>query len=138
MGEARRRSELRQATIGEHIGLRPGEPMVLKFFGWRGILDLAAKIPQGLDEEAQEQVVAFRTVAASATSDNPLQCVICRDPTIYPSLMGYARTASKSPHLVVMVVCEPCSSAAQSAEELRANILEALGEVELKTSDWAS
>jgi hypothetical protein len=71
--------------------------MVLKFFGWREILDLAAKIPQGLDEEAQEQVVAFRTVAASATSDNPPHCVICRDPTIYPSLMGYARTASKSP-----------------------------------------
>jgi hypothetical protein len=124
--------------IGEHIGLRPNEPMVLKFFGWREILDLAAKIPQGLDEEAQERITAFQTVAASATSDNPLQCAICRDPTVYPSLMGYARTASKSPYLVVMVVCEPCSSAAESAEELRAKILEALGEEELRTSNWAS
>jgi hypothetical protein len=135
MGEARRR---REKTIGEHIGLRPGEPMVLKLFGWREILDLAAKIPQGLDEEDQERVVAFRTVATCSTSGNPFQCVICRDPTIYPSLMFYARTASKSPFLVVMVVCEPCEAAAESAEELRANILEALGEVELKTSDWAS
>jgi hypothetical protein len=52
--------------------------------------------------------------------------------------MGYARTASKGPHLVVLVVCRPCEAAAQSVEELRANILEALGEEELKTSDWAS
>jgi hypothetical protein len=133
MGEARRRQ-----TIGEHIGQRPGEPMVLKFFGWRDLLDLAAKNPQGLDEEAQEQVVAFRTVATSATSDHPPHCVICRDPTIYPSLMLYARTASKGPHLVVMVVCQPCEAAAESAEELRANVLEALGEVELKTSSWPS
>jgi hypothetical protein len=135
MGEARRK---RQQTIGENIGQRPGEPMVLKFFGWREILDLAAKIPQGLDEEAQEQVVAFRTIAASVTLDNPPHCVICRDPTIYPSLMGYARTASKSPFLVVMLVCGSCSSAAESADELRAKILEALGEEELKTSNWAS
>jgi hypothetical protein len=52
--------------------------------------------------------------------------------------MGYARTASKSPFLVTMVVCGPCEAVAESAEELRANILEALGEVELKTSNWAS
>jgi hypothetical protein len=135
MGEARRK---RQQTIGEHIGQRPGEPMVLKFFGLRDILDLAAKIPQGLDEEAQEQVVAFRTVVASATSDNPPDCLICRDPTIYPALMGYARTVSKSPFLVTMVVCGPCEAAAESVEELRAKILEALGEEELKTSNWAS
>jgi len=135
MGEARRR---REKTIGEHIGLRPGEPMVLKFFRLSQILDLAAKIPQGLDEEDQERVAAFRTVAASATSDNPPQCLICRDRTLYPALMGYARTASKSPHLVVMVVCGPCEAAAESAENLRADILEALGEEELKTSDWPS
>jgi hypothetical protein len=135
MGEARRR---REKTIGEHIGQRPGEPMVLKFFDWRDILDLAAKFPQGLDEEDQERVVAFRTIAAGATSNHPLDCVICRNPTVYPSLMFYARIASKSPHLVVMVVCEPCSSAAKSADELRANILEGLGEEELKTSNWPS
>ena len=85
MGEARRR---REKTIGEHIGLRPGEPMVLKLFGWREILDLAAKIPQGLDEEDQERVVAFRTVATCSTSGNPPHCVICRDPTVYPSMIG--------------------------------------------------
>jgi hypothetical protein len=112
--------------------------MVLKFFGLPQILDLAAKIPQGLDEEGQERIAAFRTVTASATSDNPPDCLISRDPTIYPALMGYARTASKSPFLVTMVVCGPCEAAAGSAVELRANILEALGEVELKPSSWAS
>jgi hypothetical protein len=104
----------------------------------REILDLAAKIPQGLDEEDQERIAAFRTVTARATSDNPPDCLICRDPTLNPALMGYARTASKSPFLAIMVVCGPCEAAAGSAEELRANILEALGEVELKTSSWAS
>jgi hypothetical protein len=42
MGESNRR---RQRAIGEHIGLRPGEPMVLKFFGWDAILDLARRSP---------------------------------------------------------------------------------------------
>jgi hypothetical protein len=32
--------------------------MVLKFFGWNAILDLAAKVPRGFDEEAQEQLAA--------------------------------------------------------------------------------
>jgi hypothetical protein len=41
--------------------------MVLKFFGWPQILDLAAKIPPALDEEAQEQVAAFRAIAARAS-----------------------------------------------------------------------
>jgi hypothetical protein len=50
---------------------------MLKFFGWPQILDLAAKIPQGLDEEDQERIAAFRTVVASATSDNPTDCLIC-------------------------------------------------------------
>jgi hypothetical protein len=37
-----------------------------------------------------------------------------------------------------MVVCRPCSVAAETLEELRSNIVEALGEEELKTSNWAS
>jgi hypothetical protein len=96
MGEAKRRRERRE-TIGEHIGLRPGEPMVLKFFGLPQILDLAAKIPQGLDEEDQERIAAFRTVTARATSDNPPDCLICRDRTIYPALMGMREPPRRAP-----------------------------------------
>jgi hypothetical protein len=53
-------------------------------------------------------------------------------------MIGYVRTVSKSPFLVTMVVCRPCSAAAESEEELRSNIVEVLGEEELKTSNWAS
>jgi hypothetical protein len=78
-------------------------------------LRVRTQAPRGFDEEAQEQVAALRTAAASCTSDNPPHCVICRDPTVYPSLIGYARSASKSPFLVAMVVCRPCSDAAETA-----------------------
>jgi hypothetical protein len=137
MGERRR--ERRERTIGEDVGLLSGEPTVLKFFSGHDVLDLGLKFSfQGLDEEALEKLSALRAVAARATSDSPAHCLICRDVVMHPALIGYARTASKSPIGVVMVVCSPCSAAAGSAEELRANILEALGEVELKTSSWAS
>jgi hypothetical protein len=135
MGESKRK----QRTVGEHMELRPGEPVVLKFFTAHDILDLALKFSfQRLDEEAQERVGALRTVMAQATSDSPLHCVICHGATVFPGLIGYARSASKSPVGVVFVVCIPCSAGAESADDLRANIVEALGEEELKTSTWAS
>jgi hypothetical protein len=128
----------RKQTIGEYMELRPDEPIVLKFFSGHDVLDLAAKLPfQGLHEEAQEQVGALRTVMQRATSDNPPHCVICDDVTVFPSL-GYARSASKSPVGAVFVICTPCSMAAESADDLRVDIVAALGEKELKASTWAS
>jgi hypothetical protein len=136
MGESKRR---REKTIGEDMGLRSGEPMVLKFFSGRDILDLGLKFSfQGLDEEALEKLSALQAVAARATSDSPAHCLICRDVVMYPALIGYARTASKSRIGAVMIVCRPCSAAAETEDDLRASIVEALGEVELKTSNWAS
>jgi hypothetical protein len=131
MGEAKRKK-----TIGEHMELRPGEPMVLKFFTAHDILDPALKFPfQDFDEEAREQVVALQTVMAHSTSDNPPHCVICHAKTVFPGLIGFVRSASKSRVGAVFVVCRPCSVA---SEDIRGHVLEALGEEEIKTSAWAS
>jgi hypothetical protein len=124
-------------TIGEYMELRPGEPIVLKFFTAHDVLNLALKFSfQGLDEEAQERVGALQTVIARATSDKPPHCVICQDVTVFPGLIGYARSASKSEVGAVVVICMPCSSG--SSEAVRANVLAALGEEELKTSNLPS
>jgi hypothetical protein len=40
MGESKRQRQRRERTIGEDIGLRSGEPMVLKFFSGHDVLDL--------------------------------------------------------------------------------------------------
>jgi hypothetical protein len=70
---------------------------------------------QGLNEEDQERLAAYQTVAASATSDHPPRCVICRDVTSFPSFIGYAQgVLKKSFGLAVFVICRPCSSAAES------------------------
>jgi hypothetical protein len=80
MGESKRRRERRERTIGEDRGLRPGEPMVLKFFSGHDVLDLGLKFSfQGLDEEVLEKLSALKAVAARATSGSPAHCLICRD-----------------------------------------------------------
>ena len=130
MGEAKRK---RRRTIGEHMELRPGEPVVLKLFTGHDFLDLL--LSGSVDEEAQERLCAMRTVAERATSDSPPHCVICSDATVFPGLIGFMRSASKSRVGAVFVVCMPCSTA---SEDVRQDILEALGEEEIKTSTWAS
>jgi hypothetical protein len=59
MGEAKRK---RRRTIGEHMELRPGEPMVLKVFSGYDVLDLVLKGPSSLDEEAQEKAAALQAL----------------------------------------------------------------------------
>ena len=81
-----------------------------------------------------DRTAAMQTVAARATSDKPPHCVICQDVTVFPGLVGYARSASKSRVGAVFVICRPCSAAAESAAELRSNSIEGLGEEELKAS----
>jgi hypothetical protein len=133
MGEAKRRR--RQQKIGEHMELRPGEPIVLKLFTGHDFLDLLLSGAVDLgDEERQEKLCAVRTVAQRATSDSPPHCVICQDVTVFPSWIGFARSASRSRVGVVFVVCLPCSTA---SEDIRQDVLEALGEEEIKTSSWA-
>jgi hypothetical protein len=121
MGEAKRKK-----TIGEHLELKPGEPVVLKFFGGLDLLGGGV-----LDEEAQERIFALRTVMQRAMSGKPPHCVICDEATVYPGLIAYARAASKTPGGAVFVICQPCAVA---SEDLRGDILAALGEQELKTS----
>jgi hypothetical protein len=125
-------------TIGEYMELRPGEPIVLKVFSGHDVLDLLSRGPSSLDEEGQEKVIALQTVMQHATSEKPPPCVICQDVTIFPGLIGYARSASKGPIGAVFVICTACATAADSAEDLRAEIVKALREEELKTSNWAS
>jgi hypothetical protein len=125
----------RDKTIGEYMELRPGEPMVLKVFSGYDVLDLVFKGPSSLDEEAQEKVVALQAVMRQATSGNPPHCVICQDAPEFPGLIGFVRGALKSPRGAVFIVCMPCSTASGN---IRANVIEALGEEEVKTSDWAS
>jgi hypothetical protein len=127
MGESKRRR-----TIGEHMELRPGEPIVLKLFTGHDFLDL---LLSGAVDVRDEEAQAVRAVAQRATSDSPLHCVICQDVTVFPSRIGFGRSTSKSRVGAVFVVCMPCSVA---SEDIRQDILEALGEEELKTSDWAS
>jgi hypothetical protein len=130
MGEAKRKK-----TIGEHLELKPGEPVALKFFGAHDVLELMCKGPSSLDEEAWERVCALRTVMRHATSGKPPHCVLCDAPTAFPGLIAYARAASKTPGGAVFVICQPCAAA---SEDLRGDILAALGEKELETSSWPS
>jgi hypothetical protein len=130
MGEAKRK---RRRTIGEHMELRPGEPMVLKLFTGHDFLDLL--LSGAGDEEAQEKLCAMRTVAERSTSDSPPHCVICHAKTVFPGWIGFVRSASKSRVGAVFVVCRRCSTA---SEDIRQEILGALGEEEIKTSTWAS
>jgi hypothetical protein len=129
MGEARRK---RRQTIGEQMELRSGEPIVLKLFTGHDFLDL---LLSGAVDVREEKAQAVQAVAQRATSDSPPHCVICQDVTVFPSWIGFARSASKSRVGVVFVVCLPCSTA---SEDIRRDILEALGEEEIKTSSWAS
>jgi hypothetical protein len=122
-------------TIGEYMELRPGEPMVLKLFSGQDVLDLVFKDPSNLDEEAAERMAALQAVMQQATSGNPPHCVICQDAPEFPGLIGYARSASKSPVGAVFIVCMTCSTA---SPDIRKDVIKALGEEEIKTSDWPS
>jgi hypothetical protein len=136
MGESkRRRQEKWDKTIGEYMDLRPGEPMVLKLFSGQDVLHLVFEDPSNLDEEAAERMAALQAVMQQATSGNPPHCVICRDAPEFPGLIGFVRGALKGPRGAVFIVCMPCSAA---SEDIRNDIVEALGEQEIKTSDWAS
>jgi hypothetical protein len=117
------------------MDLRPDEPMVLKLFSGQDVLDQVFKDPSNLDEEAAERMAALQVVMQQATSGNLPHCVICQDAPEFPGLIGFARGALKGPRGAVFIVCMPCSAA---SEDIRADIIEALGEEEIETSDWAS
>jgi hypothetical protein len=61
--------------------------------------------------------------------------VICQDAPEFPGLIGFVRGALKGPRGTVFIVCLPSSTASGN---VRKDIIEALGEVEIKTSDWPS
>jgi hypothetical protein len=115
--------------------LRPGEPIVLKVFSGRDVLDLVLRGPSGLDEEGLEEAAALHAVMQHVTSGDPPHCVICQNVTVFPGLIGFGRGALKAPGGAVFVVCLTCSTA---SEDIRKDIVEALGEEEIKTSNWAS
>jgi hypothetical protein len=116
------------------MDLQPGKPMVLKLFSGQDVLDLVLRGLFGLDEEAREKVAALQAVMQRATSGNPPRCVICQDAPEFPGLIGFARGALKGPRGTVFIVCLPCSA----FEDIRADVIEALGEEEIKTPDWPS
>jgi hypothetical protein len=131
MGEAKRR---REQTLGELVGLEPGVPVVLKVFSMHDVLGLFAGSAL-LDEEGLERLSALRAIIPSAAAGRFPRCLLCDNRTEFPSSIGYTRGARKSPAGIVFVICLDCST---GSEDLRGDILAALGEEEIATSTRAS
>jgi hypothetical protein len=93
------------------------------------------KTPATLSEEDHERAEALVAVAQRIMSGDPSRCLCCSEVVTAPVLIGYARGVLKGPGGVVFIVCLKCTTA---SEDIRADILDALGEEELKTSTWAS
>jgi hypothetical protein len=111
-------------TIGEAMGLRPLEPVVLKFFNQRELL-------LGLFQPGSEEAAAMKTIMAAATSANPPRCFRCSTETPIPDMAITGRSASNGPIGFVLVLCRDCVSA---TEDIRADVVAALGETEIETS----
>jgi hypothetical protein len=112
-------------TVGESMGLRPLEAVVLKFFSPMELL-------LGLFQPGSEEAVAMETIMMAATSLNPPRCLLCSTDTPFPDMAITGRSASNGPIGFVAVLCRGCTSA---TEDIRADVVAALGETEIETSN---
>jgi hypothetical protein len=110
-------------TSGETMGLRPLEPVVLKFFSSMELL-------LGLFQPGSEEVVALKTIMAAATSPNPPRCFLCSIDAPFPDMAVTGRSASSGPSGFVAVLCHDCVS---TIEDIRTDVVAALGETEIET-----
>jgi hypothetical protein len=134
MGEAKRK---RKKTFRQHMGLKLGDTLALKFFTPPEFAEFLAKAARdGGDEETLESVLAGATVLRRTMSGGPIHCLLCHTPAADLGLMGLVKSASKNS--AVVVVCRTCLAAADNSDELRSDIDAALGVEEMPTSTWAS